>query len=596
MADPAATETDTPRTPPDKALSLTGWLWRDYLRRHIPLIGLALVLMSIEGSMMGALSYIVKPMFDEVFVNGNRAAVALVAGGIFAVFVLRALTGFGQRVLMARIGQKVSAALQGDLVAHMLTLDTAWFQKTPPGNLIERVRGDTGAAAGIWSTVLAAGGRDVIAALSLFAVALSVDWVWTLIALAGVPLLVLPLMTLQRWVRSTTRTARAAAAAIATRLDEIFHGVTTIKLNRMEARESGRFNDTLAGFISAQIRSAAGQAGIPALIDVVAGLGFLGVLSYGGLQIIDGEKTVGEFMSFFTAMALVFEPLRRIGNVSGAWQVALSSIERLHEVFEAQPTILSPARPRRLSCAPGQADIVLDNVHLAYDTAPVLQGLSLTAKAGQMTALVGASGAGKSTVFNLLTRLIEPQQGTITLGGIPIDQMALPDLRGNYSVVTQDAQLFDETLRDNILLGRTDVSESRLQEVLEAAHIADFLPNLANGLDSPCGPRGSSLSGGQRQRVAIARALLRDAPILLLDEATSSLDAKSERVVQEALERLSQNRTTLVIAHRLATVRDADLIVVMDKGQVVEQGSHDALITQGGVYSGLYKLQFATDV
>jgi ABC-type multidrug transport system fused ATPase/permease subunit len=218
----------------------------------------------------------------------------------------------------------------------------------------------------------------------------------------------------------------------------------------------------------------------------------------------------------------------------------------------------------------------------------------MTAKAGQMTALVGPSGAGKSTVFNLLTRLVEPQQGQITLGSTPIDQMALPDLRRNFAVVSQDSHLFDETLRDNILLGRTDVPEDRLQQVLQAAHITDFLPGLPNGLDSPAGPRGGNLSGGQRQRVAIARALLRDAPVLLLDEATSALDAKSEQVVQEALEKLSRTRTTLVIAHRLSTVRNADRIVVMDKGQVAEQGTHDELIARGGLYSGLYQLQFAS--
>ena len=573
---------------------LVAWLWQGYLKRHLPLILCAMGLMTVEGAMLGLLSFMIKPMFDNVFVSGDKGAIPLVAGGIFTIFTARALSGFGQRVLMARVGQRVSAALQHDLVGHMLGLDSLWFQKTPPGNLIERVRGDTLVASTIWSTVLAAAGRDLVALISLFVVALSIDWLWTLIAVAGVPLLLLPIMGLQRLVRRTTRAARAAAALISTRLDEIFHGVTTIKLNRLEKHENDRFGRTVEGFVRAQIRSEAGQAGIPALMDIVAAVGFLGVLYYGGLQIIGGEKTVGEFMSFFTAMALVFEPLRRLGNVTGAWQAALASLERLHSVFEEQPSILSPGRPRSLSCTPEEADIVLENVRLAYEDTPVLNGLSLTAGAGQMTALVGPSGAGKSTVFNLLTRLVEPQQGRITLGGTPIEQMALPELRSNFAVVSQDAHLFDETLRDNILLGRTGISEARLQEVLEAAHITDFLPALPAGLDSPAGPRGTNLSGGQRQRVAIARALLRDAPILLLDEATSALDAKSEQVVQEALEKLSKTRTTLVIAHRLSTVRNADRIIVMDKGQVAEQGRHDELIARGGLYSGLYQLQFAS--
>lgn len=571
------------------------WLWRGYLRAHLGVILFALLLMSIEGAMLGLLSFMIEPMFDDVFVSGDGSAIPLVAGGIFAIFLTRALAGFGHRVLMARVGQRVSASLQHDLVGHMLTLDSVWFQKTPPGNLIERVRGDTLVASTIWSTVLAAAGRDLVALIALFVVALSNDWLWTLIAIAGVPLLVLPIMVLQRIVRKTTRKARAEAAHISTRLDEIFHGVTTIKLNRLEAHEGRRFQATVEKFVRAQLRSEAGKAGIPALMDIVAAIGFLGVLYYGGHQIIAGEKTVGEFMSFFTAMALIFEPLRRLGNVSGAWQAALASLERLHAVFEDKPTILSPAQPQKLTTPAAKSDIALQDVQLAYDDTPVLRGLTLTAKAGQMTALVGASGAGKSTVFNLITRLVEPQSGTITLAGTPINQMALRDLRGLFSVVSQDSLLFDETLRDNILLGRTDVSQDRLAEILDAAHISDFLPALPLGLDSPAGPRGSNLSGGQRQRVAIARALLRDAPILLLDEATSALDAKSEQVVQAALDRLCKGRTTLVIAHRLSTVRNADKIIVMDKGRVAEEGTHDTLLAQGGLYSGLYQLQFASE-
>ncbi|GAA0294549.1 ABC transporter ATP-binding protein [Rhodovulum strictum] len=578
---------------PQDSRPIVRWLWGSYLRKHMAAIGVALALMTIEGGSLGALSYLFKPMFDTIFVAGNREAIPLVATAVVALFLARAVAGFGQRLLMARVGLRVSAALQRDLVGHMLTLDGVWFQKTPTGNLIERVRGDTMAAANIWNTVLTAAGRDAVSLVALFAVAISIDWLWTLIALAGVPLLFGPIAVLQRWVRGTTRAAREAAASISNRLDEAFHGVTTIKLNRLESREDQRFARTVDGYVKVQIRSEAGQSGIPALVDVVGGIGFACVLVFGGMQIIDGDKTVGEFMAFFTAIALVFEPLRRLGRVSGAWQAALASLERLYAVFQERPTILSPARPRALPAPGGDCDIVLDDVHLAYGDAPALNGLTLTAKAGQMTALVGPSGAGKSTVFSLLTRLVEPQRGQILVGGVPIQDLALSDLRDLFSVVTQDAPMFDETLRDNICLGK-DVSEARLAEVVNAAHIADFLPALPAGLDSPAGPRGSNLSGGQRQRVAIARALLRDAPILLMDEATSALDSQSERIVQEALARLSRGRTTLVIAHRLATVRNADRIVVMDKGRVAEEGTHDDLLARGGLYAGLYQLQFAS--
>ena len=293
-------------------------------------------------------------------------------------------------------------------------------------------------------------------------------------------------------------------------------------------------------------------------------------------------------MAFFTAIGLAFEPLRRLGAVSGVWQVAAASIERIKELMET-PLLRDPETP---APAPqGVPGIALRDVTLSFGEAEVLRGLTLTAEPGKTTALVGPSGAGTSTVFNLLTRLADPAAGGVEIGGVRVDALRLADLRGMISVVSQEALLFDETLRENIVLGR-DVSDEALNAALDAAHVSDFLPRLENGIDTRVGVRGSGLSGGQRQRVAIARALLRDTPILLLDEATSALDAASEAVVQEALERLSKGRTTLVIAHRLSTVRSADKIVVMDHGRVVDEGTHEALIAREGPYRDLYRLQF----
>ena len=571
---------------------LVRWLWRGYVRPWRALILVALLLMSLEGAMLGILSWAVGPMFDRIFVGGDRGAIPLVAGGIFAIFVVRAAASFGQRVLMALVGQRVSASLQSSLVAHLVGLDSAFFTRNPPGTLIERVRGDTQAAAGLPASVIAAVGRDGVALVSLLAVALSIDWVWTLIAVAAAPLLTLPAAGLQRRVSAATRQARVTAARLSTRLDEIFHGVNAIKLAGTEAREAGRYADEIDTYVRAQVRSEAGQAGIPALMDLVAGIGFFGVLSYGGMQIIAGTKTVGDFMSFFTAMALVFEPLRRLGNVSGAWAAARASLERLHELFGLRPTILPPAVPRALPVPAVRADVELRDVRFSYGDRPVLNGLSFSALAGQTTAIVGPSGAGKSTVFSLLARLIEPGSGQVLLGGVAVSDLPLEQLRGCFSVVAQDALLFDETLRDNILMG-ADASDRALAEAVRAAHVADFADGLPLGLDSPAGPRGSALSGGQRQRVAIARALLRDRPILLFDEATSALDAASEAAVQDALARLSADRTTLVIAHRLATVRGADRIVVMDRGRCVDQGTHDELLARGGLYAMLHRMQFS---
>ena len=580
--------------PDSKGYRLPMWLWRDYFRQHLGWVILAFILMAIEGGMLGLLSFMVGPMFDQVFVAAQKAAVYWVGAGIFAIFLARAVSGFGQRVIMSAVGQWATAEMQTALVRHMMRLDSVFFQDNAPGALIERVRGDTLAVQVAWSAIFTSLGRDVISLITLLTVAVSIDWLWTLIAIAGIPVLVIPVAILQRLIHSAARHARQTAASISTRLDEIFHGINPIKLNTLEAHQDARFSQTVNAYVKAQIKSEAGQAGVPAMMDVVAGIGFLGVLIYGGFQIIDGAKTIGEFMSFFTAMALIFEPLRRLGNISGLWQAALASLERLYAIFEEKPGILGPAEPLAAPLRGSEGDVVLADVRFSYGNQLVLDGLSFTAEAGKTTALVGASGAGKSTVFSVLTRLVEPTAGRVTIGGVRVEAMDLAELRGLFSVVTQDAALFDESLRENIMLGRPEAPDAEFEAACRAAHVSEFLADTPLGLNSPAGPRGSNLSGGQRQRVAIARAVLRNAPILLLDEPTSALDAQSEAAVQQALDGLSKGRTTLVIAHRLATILHADKIVVLDKGRIVDEGTHAELLARGGLYTGLYQLQFAS--
>ena len=573
------------------AFTLFAWLWRDYLRHHKWLLVAAVILMMIEGSMLALISRMIQPMFDDVFAEGDRNALYFVGFAIMGIFFVRAITSSGQRILMALIKQLAAADMRKHMLRHLMSLDSGFFQIHPPGQLIERVQGDVGVINGVWSSLLTAVARDLVSLFGLLAVAIWIDWRWTMIAVVGIPLLILPSLLVQAYIRRRARNTREIAGRVSTRLDEVFHGINPIKLNALETYQAQRYDKLIKEGVHASMRTSVGQAAVPALIDIMTGIGFLGVMLYGGAEIIAGEKTNGEFMAFFTAMSLAFDPLRRLGLMSGQWQMAAASVERLQYVLNLHPTILSPAKAKEIP--QGSPTVALDDVHLHYGDLPVLRGASFVAEAGKTTALVGASGAGKSTVFNVLTRLVEPSSGAAQVNGLPITDYDLTDLRGLFSVVTQDAALFDETLRDNILLGRDDVDDAHLKTVLDSAHVTDFLPSLPNGLDSPAGPRGSNLSGGQRQRVAIARALLRDTPILLLDEATSALDTKSEAIVQTALEKLSTGRTTLVIAHRLSTIRNADSIVVMDQGRVVDQGDHETLLARGGIYADLHSLQFS---
>ena len=565
------------------------WLWRGYLRRHMWVLAIIVVLMMIEGSMVGGLAWMMQPLFDGVFVGGSKSQLWMVGGIVLGLFLIRGVLSVVHRVLMTKIAKQSVADLQNDLLRHLLQLDLSFFSRYAPGYLMERVNGDVQAVAGIWALLVRGAARDLIGLVSLFAVMLSIDWLWTVAALVGAPLLLFPSLVAQRYTRKQAVKAREVAANMATRLNEAFHGVGTIKLNGLERYYTDRYRALTKRQIEVEVKTLFGTAVIPSLVDVMSGIGFACVIIYGGYEIISGAKTVGQFMAFFSALGLAFEPLRRLAGISGLINAASVSIQRMRDIFNHQPTLLGPDNPKPVQPF---GDIEFKNVGLEFGETPVLRDVSFRAPAGKTTAIVGASGAGKTTIFNALTRLYAHSSGAITISGLANTKIDPSALRTCISVVSQDSLLFDETLGENITLDARDTDPSKLDEVVAAAHVGDFLPSLAQGMDTEVGPRGSNLSGGQRQRVAIARALLRDTPILLLDEATSALDTQSEVLVQNALEKLSKNRTTLVIAHRLSTIVSADHIIVMDRGRVIEQGTHTELIAAGGHYSDLCRLQF----
>lgn len=570
---------------------LLRWLWFYYLKPHTLLVFIALIFMSLQGATLGGLSYMIEPMFDEVFANKRNDALIWVGLAVFGLFLFRGISGFISKVIMVTVSEKIKFNLQRDLMDHILTLDTMFFEVNSPGNIMERVLGDSDSAKTIWTNYISIGTREFIKVFSLLFVAISVDPLWTLVTCLGIPLLVFPIIWLQNLIRKSTSISRRASSETTVRLDEIFHGIHSIKLYLLEDSQISRFVNKATESRRASVKAESGGAAVPVLVDIIAGIGFFGLLLLGGSEVISGEKTTGQFMSFFTAIVLMFEPFRRISGLVGAWAVTKVSLERVYVLLETKPNITQISEPKKLGLHSKDLEIAFDNVGFSYPGLEVFSNLSFEIDAGQMTAIVGASGAGKTTVFNLLARIFDPSEGKITIGGVDIKSMSLEDLRGLFSVVTQDKGIFDETIKDNILLGKPNATDEEIEQAAQAAQVLSFTEEFPLGLDTPCGPRGSNLSGGQRQRIAIARAFLRNSPVLLFDEPTSALDSHSEDLIQNALASIRTNRTIMVITHRLSTVRNADKIIVLDKGRVVEKGTHRELVGKGGLYSDLYSIQ-----
>ena len=574
----------------DDKKPLFKWFWSLYVREHFGLLFTALIFMSIEGSMLGLLSYSIKFLFDNVLVSKDTSSILIVAVVIFSIFSIRAIAGFVHRLLTVNVCQKIIKVIQDRMVAHLLNMDVGFHQKNSPGILMDRVRADSKALSESVGEAFMTVGRDGFSLISLLAVVFFIDWKWSLIAFLGIPFLVLPILLLQGLVRSRAGENRDYESKANVRLDEIFHGITDIKLNRAEGRERNKFFDILQLTHKVRLRLEAGMAGIPAMIDVIAAIGFLAVMVFGAIDITSGSKTIGEFMSFFTAMALIFEPLRRLSNVSGNIQVAMASLERVFKIFEEKSSIVFPT----LSSVEKKFDkigIEFDSVHFSYEDKKVLENITFGIEEGTSNAIVGYSGSGKTTLFNLITRLIDPSSGLIKLNGINIKDFCLNDLRSLISVVRQDRMVFDETILENIRFGKPTASDGEIREAAKMAYVDEFTNELKDGLNTVVGPRGSTLSGGQRQRISIARAFLRASPLLLLDEPTSALDSKSEELIQKSLSNLAKHSTTITIAHRLSTIVDSDKVLVLDNGKIVGQGKHSKLLLENSLYSNLFKSQ-----
>ena len=553
----------------------------------------ALVMMLIVSGMFAAVALLMRDVFNDVFIAQDPAALRWLAWVVLAIFVIRGAAMYAQGVILARIGNRIVAGLQRRLYDHVLDQGMVFHEENRSGDLAVRITSNCNAARLTLQTIATRLGVDLTTVIGMIAVMFWNDVTMSLIALIGAPVIFGGVAALVRRVRHLARAEVTLSARILTTVNETVLGARVIKAFNLQQHMRERAGEAIEGVRDRSDRIAVLQSLANPLMEVVAGCGAAAVLIYAGWRIIEGTMEVGTFISFLFALIAMGDPARRLAQIVVQLRQYIAGVEFIFETLDTDRRPAEPADAAELNVTEGE--IRFADVRFAYGEAAALDGLDLVAEAGKVTALVGPSGAGKSTVLSLLERFYDPQGGRIEIDGQDIARVRLASLRRQMALVTQETFLFDDTIAANIRFGRQDATEAEVEAAARRANAHDFIMAQPGGYGAPVGEGGSQLSGGQRQRIAIARAMLRDAPILLLDEATSALDAESEAKVQDALQKLMQGRTTLVIAHRLATIRRADKIAVMERGRLVEEGTHDYLVRQGGLYARLAALQFGPE-
>lgn len=541
----------------------------------------------------GAIPLIVQRVFDDIFARKDQTALLILPFVIVGVFVFRGLTNFGQGYLTDYVGLRVINDIRNALNCHIQSLSLSFFQRHPTGTLISRVNNDVALVRSALTDSVASLLRDTTSMLALVVVAFLKDWVLAAIAFIVFPASILPVTRLSKKIKRFTRRGQVTTGNLTNLLQESIQGNRIVKAFGMEKYESDRFVQENHRLFKQSIRASRMKAVVTPAMELLASLAIGGVVWYGGSSVIGGGRTQGEFWAFMTAMFLMYQPFKQLTKTYTLIQQGIVGAERVFEILDEEPEIRDwpNARP-----APGFSRMIeFHDVSFGYGRKMVLNNINLKIRAGEMVALVGMSGVGKSTLADLIPRFYDVTSGKITIDGMDIREVILQSLRSQIGIVSQHTFLFNDTARNNIAYGDPSKDMEHIVAAAKAAHAHDFIMAMPQGYDTVIDEMGMRLSGGQRQRLAIARALLKDAPILILDEATSSLDTDSERLVQEALEHLMIRRTTLVIAHRLSTIRKATRIVVLVDGAIVEEGTHEELLTRQSEYNRLYTLQLLED-
>ena len=567
-------------------------IWKSYASGSTKLLLIALSCNAIVALTTPALPELIRRVIDDIFVNADRSMLTILPLVAISIMLIRAIGTYGANVAINYIGQRIVGSLQKDLYRSILNSDLSYINSIHSARFISSFTADSSKLRETMSSVVVNLSRNILMVVGLVGYLFYVDAMLATIFFIVIPPAAIGLKFLGKKLRKAIRMSLEEIGALSALVSETLKGIRIIKAygkEQMHVRKASEVIDKVVNFSMKGVRARSASAPI---MEIVTGVAIACIIYYAGNKSLDGLMTVGSFMAFTTAAGLLYDPLKAVANLQAMLQEGVAASQRLFPILDNKPKIQDKKNLKKPEIFSGS--INFENVSFSYseNDKDVLKNISIKIKSGQTVALVGPSGAGKSSLLNLVPRFYDVSSGKVEINDVDIRDLSLADVRSSSALVSQDTLIFDLSIKENIIFGNDNVSEKTFQNVCEDSLVDEFVKDLPDGYETIAGESGVRISGGQKQRIAIARAMIKNAPILLLDEATSSLDSDSEKKVQIALDKLIKNKTALVIAHRLSTVRNVDKIYVIDKGTVVEEGDHDSLIKNDGLYSFLFKTQF----
>ena len=558
---------------------------------HWRRLAVAMTCMLGVAACTAASAYLVKPVLDDIFINKKAGMLKILPLVVLLLFLVKGLCEWGHVYFMSYVGQRVVSQVRQQLYDHLQILSLSFFDRTPTGVLMSRITNDVNLLQAAVSSAITGMLKDCVSVVGLIGVVFYRDWELAVVAMVVLPFAFFPIVKFGRMLRRISTKSQQSMGDISVILHETISGNRIVKAFAMEEYEKARFSRENMRYFQYYMKSVSVRALSSPVMEFLGGLGVVFIIWYGGSSVIRGVSTPGNFFSFLAALLLLYEPIKRLNTMNNTIQQGVAAAQRVYDILDTPREIRD--RPDAVHLPPVNRALELRHVQFSYGGEPVLKDINLKVTAGEVVAIVGASGAGKTTMVNLIPRFYDVTGGAVLIDGMDIRHVTLASLRAQVGVVTQQSILFNDTVRSNIAYGDISKSEDDIVAAAKAANAYEFITKMPKGFDTVVGEQGVRISGGERQRLCIARALIKNAPILILDEATSSLDSEAELEVQRALDALMAGRTTLVIAHRLSTVKNADHIVVLADGRIVEEGRHAELLKANGEYRRLYELQFA---